>query len=177
MDEQTDIGPLAQLDYIEKMEGMFYKIKSKLIAYIADAVNMGGALVLGGNQNTDDKGMGRFFEPTIIANATNGMKVQTQQIFGPIVTFQEVESDVQAKDLINSSKYGVTSAIFTSDEVCMDYFIGNLKVGVVNINKCPVMQDHYLPVTGRKVCNKILYNSKYAFDNFTRLKSVNIRLN
>ncbi|CDW75873.1 aldehyde dehydrogenase [Stylonychia lemnae] len=177
MDEQTDIGPLAQLDYIEKMEGKNKQIKTKLIEFVADAVNMGGALVLGGNQNTDDKGMGRFFEPTIIANATNGMKVQAQQIFGPIVTFQEVESDVQAKDLINASKYGVTSAIFTSDEICMDYFIGNLKVGVVNINKCPVMQDHYLPVTGRKVCGKILYNSKYAFDNFTRLKSVNIRLN
>ena len=45
-------------------------------------------------------------------------------------------------------------------------------MGVVNVNQCPRMQDHYLPVTGRKVCSKILYNSRHAFDNFTKLKSV-----
>jgi acyl-CoA reductase-like NAD-dependent aldehyde dehydrogenase len=39
-----------------------------------DSINMGGLLVLGGNPNTDDKGLGRFFEPTIIANANNGMR-------------------------------------------------------------------------------------------------------
>jgi len=37
--------------------------------------------------NTDDKGFGRFFEPTIIVNATNGMKAIQDQIFGPIVAF------------------------------------------------------------------------------------------
>lgn len=59
----------------------------------------------------------------------------------------------------------------------MDYFIDNLNVGVVNINKAPVMHDHYVPTVGRKVCSKILYNSKYAFYNFYKLKSVNITYN
>eukprot|EP00347_Sterkiella_histriomuscorum_P004449 403360417 len=165
MDESTNIGPLATSEYVEVMQDL-----------VDDAVSMGGSVVLGGTQNTDEHGMGRFYEPTIICNATNGMRVQAEQVFGPIVTFQEVDDDRQARSLINSSKYGVTSSIFTNNEITMDYFIGNLRVGVVNINKCPVMQDHYLPVTGRKVCNKILYNSKYAFDNFTRLKSVNMKI-
>jgi acyl-CoA reductase-like NAD-dependent aldehyde dehydrogenase len=38
---------------------------------------MGGSIVLGGNTNTDELGLGRFFEPTIIANANNGMRVMS----------------------------------------------------------------------------------------------------
>ena len=48
---------------------------------------MGGFISVGGNPNTDEHGIGRFFEPTIIANANNGMRVQSEQFFGPIVTF------------------------------------------------------------------------------------------
>jgi len=79
-------------------------------------------------------------------------------------------------ELINSSKYGIGSSIFTRNQQTIDFFCQKLKVGVVNVNQCPRMQDHYLPVTGRKVCQKILYNSRHAFDNFTKLKSLNIRL-
>jgi len=39
---------------------------------------MGGSLIIGGNANTDENGLGRFFEPTIIANANNGMRAQTE---------------------------------------------------------------------------------------------------
>ena len=95
---------------------------------------MGGEIVLGGNQNTDDKGKGRFFEPTIIANANNGMRSQTEQFFGPVVTFQEVDDDKQALELINSTKYGVGSSIFTKCPNRIDFFSQKLKVGVVNIN-------------------------------------------
>jgi acyl-CoA reductase-like NAD-dependent aldehyde dehydrogenase len=35
---------------------------------------MGASILLGGNMNTDEAGLGRFFEPTVIANANNGMK-------------------------------------------------------------------------------------------------------
>jgi acyl-CoA reductase-like NAD-dependent aldehyde dehydrogenase len=77
---------------------------------------MGGLVCVGGNANTDDKGMGRFFEPTIIANANSGMRVQYEQFFGPIVTFQEVEDEKQALELINSTKYGLNSSLFTRNQ-------------------------------------------------------------
>jgi len=165
MNDETNIGPMAVLDHVEHLQEI-----------CQDSVSMGGLICIGGNANTDDKGLGRFFEPTIIANANNGMRVQSEQFFGPIVTFQEVEDEKQALELINSSKYGIGSSIFTRNQQSIDFFAQKLKVGVVNVNQCPRMQDHYLPVTGRKVCSKILYNSRHAFDNFTKLKSLNIRL-
>ena len=62
--ESTNIGPIANAEDISFLQEL-----------CNDAVNMGGLQVLGGNTNTDEKGKGRFFEPTIIANANNGMKI------------------------------------------------------------------------------------------------------
>ena len=65
MNEKTNIGPMAIIDHVEGLQEI-----------CEDSINMGGLLVLGGNPNTDEKGLGRFFEPTIIANANNGMRAQ-----------------------------------------------------------------------------------------------------
>ena len=63
MNETTNIGPLAVSEFVETMQ-----------EFVDDAVSMGGSVVLGGTANSDEKGLGRFYEPTIICNATNGMK-------------------------------------------------------------------------------------------------------
>lgn len=76
MDETTNIGPIATIEGAEFLKEI-----------VNDAVQMQGSLLLGGNYNLDEKGLGRFFEPTIIANANNGMRVMSDQIFGPMVAF------------------------------------------------------------------------------------------
>ena len=52
---------------------------------VADAVSQGGAVTIGGYENSDDIGSGRFYEPTIIANCHSGMKLQMKQTFGPLL--------------------------------------------------------------------------------------------
>jgi acyl-CoA reductase-like NAD-dependent aldehyde dehydrogenase len=63
MNEDTYIGPMAVLEHVEQ-----------LMEICEDAINMGGQVVIGGNPNTDEKGLGRFFEPTVIVDANNGMR-------------------------------------------------------------------------------------------------------
>ena len=76
--------------------------------------------------------------------------------------------------MINSSRFGLSSYIFTDNEMSKEYFIRNLKVGVVHINDYSSMVDSDMVVNGRKLSSKILYNSRYAFDCFLKLKSVKI---
>ena len=52
---------------------------------VSDAQKMGGLVTIGGFQNQDAEGYGRFYEPTVIANVNHSMKCQVQQIYGPIV--------------------------------------------------------------------------------------------
>jgi acyl-CoA reductase-like NAD-dependent aldehyde dehydrogenase len=61
--DSTNIGPIALLDHIEELQEV-----------VDDCVSMGGLTILGGNANSDVHGRGRFYEPTIIANANNGMR-------------------------------------------------------------------------------------------------------
>jgi succinate-semialdehyde dehydrogenase/glutarate-semialdehyde dehydrogenase len=63
MNDDTNIGPIATPEGPEWLKEC-----------CDDAISMGGSVLLGGNMNTDENGLGRFFEPTIIANANNGMK-------------------------------------------------------------------------------------------------------
>ena len=81
MKDEINIGPIAVAEQIEHLQDL-----------VNDSVSMGGTLVIGGNPNTDDKGIGRFYEPTIIANSNNGMRLMSDQFFGPLVAIQEVEN-------------------------------------------------------------------------------------
>lgn len=56
MKDETNIGPLAISESLEHVHEL-----------VNDAVSMGGTLLIGGNQNTDSEGKGRFYEPTVIA--------------------------------------------------------------------------------------------------------------
>ena len=82
-----------------------------------------------------------------------------------------------AKDLINSSRYGLSASIFTNNPLSHEYFINNLKVGQVDFNQCFLEEEIDMPVTGRKLNQKIFYGSPYSFRNFYRFKSVSIRSN
>lgn len=68
---------------------------------VKDAQSQGGMCTIGGYRNTDETGNGRFFEPTIIANANCGMKLQMRQNFGPIVGVQSVDSTSEVSSIIN----------------------------------------------------------------------------
>ena len=62
--EDTNIGPIAASEHVEY-----------LIEVINDAVAMGASMTIGGTMNTDEKGLGRFLEPTVFANTNNGMRI------------------------------------------------------------------------------------------------------
>ena len=55
----------------------------------------------GGFSNTDEDGMGRFYEPTVIVNVNEGMRIQMHQTFGPIVGIQSVDNTDEVVSIIN----------------------------------------------------------------------------
>lgn len=69
---------------------------------VNDAVSQGGVVTIGGYENTDEQGLGRFYEPTIIAKCHSGMRLQMNQTFGPVVGIQAVDSPGEAAKIINS---------------------------------------------------------------------------
>ncbi len=102
---------------------------------VKEARAKGARVLTGGEPCTDGAGLGRFFQPTLVADCDNTMSIMTKESFGPVVAVAPVDSDAQAVSLINDSEYGLTAAIFTKDEARANAISAQLAVGTVYMNR------------------------------------------
>lgn len=107
--------------------------REKVKAHVADALSKGATLMHGGKVPTH-LGAGYFFEPTILANANQSMKVMTEESFGPIVGVSPFRTNEEAVELANSTHYGLASYVHTTDLFEAEYFARNLESGNVAVN-------------------------------------------
>ena len=166
---QDPMNPECNFGCLNYVEGIQY-----LDEQIQDAQSQGGQITIGGFQNTDEKGMGTFYEPTIIANVQPGMRMMMEQSFGPLVGIQTVDSPGEAAKIINSQKYALESYVFTSQDETISQLSKSLEVGTVTFNDVPLYYDDVLPVSGRRRNAKMLKSSKHVFKKYARYKSLNI---
>jgi acyl-CoA reductase-like NAD-dependent aldehyde dehydrogenase len=99
--------------------------------HIEDALGKGAELVTGGHKKA---GPGQFFEPTVLAECTDSMTVMNEEIFGPIVPFQRVETEEEAVTLANRSHLGLNAYVFTKDRVRGRKIAEKIEAGSVVVN-------------------------------------------
>ncbi len=132
----TFIGPLTRPQQLQVLENQF-----------KDALDKGAQLEIGGKQ---PEGMdGYFFEPTVLTKVTHDMKVMIDESFGPIIGIQKVTSDEEAVTLMKDTEYGLTSAIFTSNEERAYTILNQMNSGTVYWNCCDRVSPN-VPWSGRK---------------------------
>jgi acyl-CoA reductase-like NAD-dependent aldehyde dehydrogenase len=94
--ETTDVGPVIDDGSAERIE-----------AVIADAVAHGARVVIGGGRD------GRLVQPTLLDGLTTEMRLQREEIFGPVVAVAAVDDLDEAIALANDSPYGLAAGVFT----------------------------------------------------------------
>src|SRR5918996_1536583 len=99
----TDVGPLINEPALKKVE-----------KYVDIGVAEGADLLIGGRRATG-KGLenGFFFEPTIFARVKPGMRIEQEEIFGPVLSVVRVSSVDEAFRINNGVKYGLSSSVYT----------------------------------------------------------------
>ncbi len=162
MDENTNMGPLAQA---HAAEFMFKQVQ--------DAKNKGAKVLCGGDVEKINEAT--FFKPTLVVDADHSMEIMKEENFGPILAVMKVGDINQAIEFVNDSEYGLTSSIFTNNKNNADQFFNDAESGTVFMNRCDYL-DPALPWTGVKNsgCGSSL--SKYGFHNVTRRKSKHFKL-
>lgn len=138
MAASTNLGPMAQPNSVAFLHDQ-----------INDAVSQGGRLLIGGKPTHDSTGQGRFFAPTLVADCNHNMKLMTEESFGPVLGIMPVDSDEEAIKLINDSKYGLTSCIYTASTDRAAKLAPLIETGTVFKNRCDFL-DPELPWTDRK---------------------------
>ncbi|HJV71692.1 aldehyde dehydrogenase family protein [Ideonella sp.] len=114
--------------------------------YIQRGIDEGAQLLAGG---VSPSGPGFFVKPTIFAGATNDMTIAREEIFGPVATIIEFETDGQAIALANDSEYGLAATVWTSNLARAHKVAQALEVGAVGVN-CWSPLDANLPWGGLK---------------------------
>src|SRR5690606_8885414 len=100
---------------------------------VADALAKGAHLKLGGPIL---EGKGNFYLPTILTGCNNNMKVMREESFGPIIGIQKVSSDEEAIALMQDTEYGLTAAVFSTNEQRALSILQEMNTGTVYWNCC-----------------------------------------
>jgi aldehyde dehydrogenase (NAD+) len=136
----TDVGPVIHEASLKKIE-----------EYTDIGVAEGADLLCGGRRATG-KGLddGYFFEPTIFARVEAGMRIEQEEIFGPVLSVIRVRSADEAFRVNNGVKYGLSSSLYTRDVNLAFRAFNELDNGITYVNAPTIGAEAHLPFGGVK---------------------------
>ncbi len=141
---------------------------------IVRAAQSHGAELLCGGAPFDRAGS--FYRPTLITGVTAENPAVTDEIFGPVATFQTFDTDDEALALANHPTYGLCAGVFTRDLSRALRMSRAIEAGTVWVNRYGRSQDHILPTGGWKASGLGKDLGREAFHANRRSKSVLIDL-
>lgn len=151
----TTMGPIinqTQLEHIEQL---------------VDRGAEEGAEVCAGGRRVSMPGQaeGYFFEPTILRGVRPEMSVAREEIFGPVISVLVYQNFDEALHILNDVDYGLTSALFSNDNVLVQRFLSESNNGMLHVNHGTVPDDH-MPFGGIKNSGVGAYSVAGTVRNF-----------
>lgn len=161
MDEETQFGPMVSSGQRDIVMGFIEQGKTE-----------GATLICGGNVI---KGDGFFIEPTVFSDVTDNMTIAREEIFGPVMSVFEFETEDEVVARANDTDLGLAAGVFTNDIQRAHRVIDNLDAGTCYINTyndAPVEA----PFGGMKGSGVGRENSKAAIEHYSQLKTVYVKM-
>ena len=151
----TQQGPLINMAGVEKVE-----------EHIEDAVAKGARIVAGGKRHALG---GTFFEPTILADVTQDMKVAVEETFGPVAPLFRFKDDKEVIAKANDTEFGLAAYFYSRDIGRIWRVAEALEYGIVGINE-GLISTEVAPFGGMKESGTGREGSKYGIDEFVEIK-------
>ena len=159
LDDRTEVGPLISQEAADRVN-----------AWVQEAVAAGARRATGGGRD------GRLVEPTVLVNTTPDMKVNCEEVFGPVVTVTPYEELDDAIAWVNASPYGLQAGVFTTNLKTMFRLFAELDVGAVNGNDMPAYRIDRLPYGGAKASGVGREGVRYAIEEMTESRLLTLRV-
>jgi succinyl-CoA reductase len=154
---ETDVGPLSNKGGLETISGI-----------VEDAKEKGAEILLGGSK-IDSKGY--FYQPTILTNVKQNMRIAKEETFGPVAPITVVENESEAVKLANDTEFGLGASIWTKDLAKAEKISRRIESGIVSVNNV-VLSDPRIPFGGIKHSGFGRELSRYGILEFVNIKSV-----
>jgi aldehyde dehydrogenase (NAD+) len=163
LEEGTDVGPLINPAALEKVEGYIEVARAEGVE-----IACGGARAEG--DGLDD---GLFFEPTVLVGVEPGMRVEREEIFGPVLSVVRCPDLDEAVRINNGVRYGLSSSIYTRDVRSAFRAIQELENGITYVNAPTIGAEAHLPFGGvKETGNGHREGGWEVYDFFTETKVV-----
>ncbi|QEH76802.1 aldehyde dehydrogenase family protein [Sphingomonas sp. C8-2] len=161
LDPDTQIGPVASEEQRATIE-----------AHLAIAVEQGGGLACGGERvrrATD----GYFLAPALITGTSPEMRVNREEIFGPVASVVRVPDLDAAIAVANGSEFGLSAGIVTSSLAHASRFKASAQAGMVMVNAPTAGVDYHVPFGGTKASSLGPREQGFsAHEFYTRTKTI-----
>jgi len=138
MKEGTQIGPVVDQSQLDQD-----------LSYIEIGTKEGAKLACGGERLSRDT-EGFYMAPALLTETTNDMRVNREEIFGPVATVIRVKDYDEALHTANDTEFGLSSGICTSSLKHASDFRRNAEAGMIMVNLPTAGVDYHVPFGGRK---------------------------
>lgn len=125
--------------------------------WVNEAINAGATLICGGKRKS------AFYEATILTNTNTTMKINAEEVFGPVICIEKYDGGVDnAIQKINDSKFGLQCGVFTDSINELDLCFRRIDVGGIIHNNVPTLRFDQMPYGGIKESGLGREGVKYA---------------
>ncbi len=156
----TQIGPVVDKNQLN--QDLFY---------IEEGKKEGAKLTYGGKLLKREK-EGFYLEPALFVDTRNTMRINREEIFGPVASVLAANDYDEALQLANDTPFGLSAGIVTSSLKHAAHFRRNSQAGMVMVNLPTAGVDYHVPFGGRKGSSYgPREQGRYAVEFFTTVKT------
>lgn len=146
----------------------------KILGYIELGQSEGATLAEGGKR-ADASSAGHFLRPTLFTQSSNDMRINREEIFGPVAAVIRVSGYDEALEVANDTAFGLSSGICTTSLKAANHFRLNVRSGLTMVNLPTAGLDYHVPFGGVKASSfGPREQGRYAVDFYTSTKTAYI---
>ena len=136
--EDTQVGPASSESQFEQN-----------LRYVGIACDEGGRLAAGGDK-VQGETPGYFMQPTVIADTNPDMRINNEEVFGPVVSTVRVKNYEEALAIANRGNFGLSAGIVSNNAKYIRDFRKNVRAGMVMVNLPTAGVDYHVPFGGTR---------------------------
>lgn len=161
-DESTNMGALVSKTHLQTVAD-----------YVQIGLDEGAKLAIGGKR-VESLPDGNFYEPTVLYDVTNNMRVAQEEIFGPVPVIIPFKTEEEAIEIANDSIYGLAGVVWTNDIRRAQRVTSQIHAGLLWVN-CWYVRDLRTPFGGAKASGIGREGGRHSFDFYTEAKTITIK--